>query len=88
MYRSTTLTLCLLLVSIGVDAANKEEGRLENAGVVLEEILGVPDSIPQELLDTAECIIVIPSMVKVALGFGGSYGRGAMVCRTGASLAP
>jgi len=86
MYRSTTLTLCLLLVSIGVDAANKEEGRLENAGVVLEEILGVPDSIPQELLDTAECIIVIPSMVKVALGFGGSYGRGAMVCRTGQSF--
>jgi SH3 domain-containing YSC84-like protein 1 len=46
-------------------------------------VLEVPDNIPQELLETAECVIVIPSMTKVAFGFGGSYGRGAMVCRSG-----
>jgi lipid-binding SYLF domain-containing protein len=49
----------------------------------MQEILAVPDNIPQELLEKAECVIVIPSMTKVAMGVGGSYGRGAMVCRTG-----
>jgi lipid-binding SYLF domain-containing protein len=86
MYRPVTLTLCLVLASTAVVAANKEEDRLEDAGVVLEEILAIPDSIPQELLDKAECVIVIPSMLKLALGFGGNYGRGAMVCRTGQSF--
>lgn len=64
-------------------AQNKEQGRLENCGVVMEEILDIPDNIPQELLKKAKCVIVIPSMMKVALGIGGSYGRGAMVCRSG-----
>jgi lipid-binding SYLF domain-containing protein len=62
---------------------NKEQSRLENCGVVMEEILNVPENIPQELLEKAECVIVIPSMIKVAVGVGGSYGRGAMVCRSG-----
>jgi SH3 domain-containing YSC84-like protein 1 len=83
MFRTAVVSLCLVLVSLSAGAANKEENRLENSGVVLTEILGVPDNIPQELLDKAECVIVIPSMVKVALGVGGNYGRGAMVCRTG-----
>jgi lipid-binding SYLF domain-containing protein len=64
-------------------AQNKEQSRLENCGVVMEEILNAPDNIPQELLEKAECVIVIPSMMKVAVGLGGSYGRGAMVCRSG-----
>jgi SH3 domain-containing YSC84-like protein 1 len=62
---------------------NKEQDRLQNCGIVMEEILAVPDNIPQDLLDKAECVIVIPSMLKVALGVGGSYGRGAMTCRSG-----
>ena len=65
---------------------NKEQSRLENCGVVLEEVLDVPDNIPQELLEKAECVIVIPSTMKVAVGVGGSYGRGAMVCRSGKSF--
>jgi lipid-binding SYLF domain-containing protein len=81
MSRSLTLTLCVLLASASLRA--DEKGRLENCGVVMQEILDIPDNIPQNLLDTAECVIVIPSMTKVALGFGGSYGKGAMVCRTG-----
>jgi len=64
-------------------AGLKEEGRLEDAGLVLEEILKVPDAIPQDLLDRAECVVVVPSVKKFALGFGGSYGRGVMVCRSG-----
>jgi len=62
---------------------SKEQDRLENAGAVLKEILDIPDDIPQDLLDKAECVIIIPSVVKVAFVIGGSYGRGAMTCRTG-----
>jgi lipid-binding SYLF domain-containing protein len=66
-----------------VYAANKEQKRLENCGVVMQEVINVPDNIPQELLEKAECVIVIPSVRKLAFGIGASYGRGAMVCRTG-----
>ena len=83
MFRYLSLALCFVLGSVALDAANKEQGRLENCGVVMQEILDLPDNIPQELLEKAECVIVIPSMTKVALGIGGSYGRGAMVCRSG-----
>jgi lipid-binding SYLF domain-containing protein len=72
-----------VLGSTALGAVNKEQGRLENCGVVMQEVLDIPDNIPQELLEKAECVIVIPSMTKVAVGFGGSYGRGAMACRTG-----
>src|SRR5712664_385315 len=61
----------------------KETDRLENAGTVLEEILNIPDNIPPDLLDKAECVVIFPSVVKFAIGIGGSYGRGAMVCRSG-----
>lgn len=59
------------------------EDRLENSGTVMDEILNIPDDIPQDLLDKAECVIVFPSVVKVAFVFGGSFGRGTMTCRTG-----
>jgi lipid-binding SYLF domain-containing protein len=49
----------------------------------MEEIMNTPENIPQEVLEKAECVIVFPSVLKLAVGFGGSYGRGAMVCRTG-----
>jgi SH3 domain-containing YSC84-like protein 1 len=73
------------IVALGAQEGepNKEQDRLQNCGIVMEEILAVPDNIPQDLLDKAECVIVIPSMLKVALGVGGSYGRGAMTCRSG-----
>jgi len=61
----------------------KEVERLQNATTVLKEILGMPESIPKDLLDRAECVIVFPSVKKVAVGVGGSYGRGAIVCRAG-----
>ena len=83
MLRYLSLAVIVVLSSAGLGAQNKEQDRLENAGVVMQEILDVPDNIPQELLDKAECAIVIPSMTKIAVGIGGSYGRGAMVCRSG-----
>ena len=83
-YHCLTLALCFIAGSATITAqTNKEQGRLENCGVVMQEVLDVPDNIPQDLLEKAECVIVIPSMTKVAIGVGGSYGRGAMVCRTG-----
>jgi lipid-binding SYLF domain-containing protein len=62
---------------------DKETDRLENAGMVMEEIMNIPDNIPQDLIDKAECVIVFPSVLKAAFIVGGSYGRGAMVCRSG-----
>ena len=61
----------------------KEAERLENCGTVMKEIMDIPDDIPQDLIDKAECIIVYPSVLKAAFIVGGSYGRGAMTCRTG-----
>jgi SH3 domain-containing YSC84-like protein 1 len=83
MLRYLSLALCFVLGSSALVAENKEQARLENCGVVMQEILDVPDNIPQELLGKAECVIVIPSMMTAAVGIGGSYGRGAMVCRSG-----
>jgi lipid-binding SYLF domain-containing protein len=61
----------------------KERERLENCGTVLQEIMDIPDNIPQDLIDKADCVIVYPSVVKAAFILGASYGRGAMTCRTG-----
>jgi len=61
----------------------KDADRLRNCGTVLKEILDVPDDIPQDLLDRADCVVVFPSVLKAAFIVGGSYGRGAMSCRKG-----
>jgi SH3 domain-containing YSC84-like protein 1 len=73
----------LFLAAFAFADAKKEEERVENSGKVIKEILNVPDNIPQDLLDKAKCIIVLPSVIKFAIGIGGSYGRGVMTCRTG-----
>jgi lipid-binding SYLF domain-containing protein len=74
-----------LLVALAVPAyaQKKEEERVDNAGKVMQEILKAPDSIPQGVLDKADCVVVLPSVVKLAVGIGGSYGRGVMTCRGG-----
>src|SRR5271157_4506853 len=61
----------------------KETERIQNAGTVMKEVLDIPDDIPQDMLDKARCVIVLPSVLKAAFIGGGSYGRGTMVCRTG-----
>ena len=61
----------------------KEVDRIKDSGEVLKEILNIPDDIPKDLLDRAECVIVLPSVKKLAIGIGGSFGRGVMVCRSG-----
>jgi lipid-binding SYLF domain-containing protein len=77
-----TIALVGLPLTTGL-ADTKEQERLENCGAVLEEIMNVPDDIPANLVDKAECVVVLPSVVKFAFVFGGSYGRGAMTCRSG-----
>jgi lipid-binding SYLF domain-containing protein len=64
-------------------ADSAEQERLENSAQVLEEILNIPDALPKELLNKAECVAVMPSVKKLAFGVGGSYGRGVLICRTG-----
>src|SRR5215472_8095120 len=75
--------LMALPLSANDKSDNKEDKRLENCGLVIKEIMDIPDNVPQDLIDKAECLIVYPSVVKGAFIVGGSYGRGAMVCRTG-----
>src|ERR1700737_2896588 len=65
------------------DKEKDELDRMENAGKVIQEILDIPDNIPQDVLDKARCVVVLPSVLKAAFVVGGSYGRGAMGCRTG-----
>jgi lipid-binding SYLF domain-containing protein len=73
----------LFAISSWADDKEKDEDRLKNAGTVLTEILNIPDDIPQDLLDKADCVVVFPSVLKAAFVVGASYGRGAMTCRRG-----
>jgi lipid-binding SYLF domain-containing protein len=72
----------LAIPSFGAEQT-REQKRLEACGQVLKEILDIPDGIPKDLLNKAECVIVIPSVLKFAIGIGGDFGRGAIICRTG-----
>src|SRR6267142_4180328 len=80
---NTKLVVLMLGLSVGLAAQGKEEDRLRACATVLKEIVSIPDDIPKDLLDKAECVMVFPGVKKVAMGVGGSYGRGAMTCRTG-----
>ena len=75
--------MALITVPASARDKDKEEKRLENSGRVLKEILNIPDDIPTDLLNKAECVAVFPSVLKFAIGVGGSYGRGVMTCRAG-----
>jgi len=77
------LLVCVLLAPAFAVDNEKEQERVKDSGEVLKEILNIPDDIPQDLLDKAECIVVLPSVKKAAFGIGASYGRGVMICRGG-----
>lgn len=86
-----SVALCMVAALVGLllpsvakaDDKSKDQDRLQNAGEVMKEILDIPDDIPQNLLDKADCVVVLPSVLKAAFIVGGSYGRGAMTCRSG-----
>jgi lipid-binding SYLF domain-containing protein len=77
------LLLCAFTLPAFAADDEKETDRVKEAGVVLKEILDIPEDVPQDLLDRANCVVVLPSVKKGAIGIGGSYGRGIMICRGG-----
>ena len=83
MRQTLSFVFLILMVAALTHAKSKEEKRLEKCAVVMGEILNVPDNIPKELLDKAECIAVMPSVKKLAFGFGGRFGAGVFICRKG-----
>ncbi|MBZ5655863.1 MAG: lipid-binding SYLF domain-containing protein [Acidobacteriia bacterium] len=85
MKKLLTAVVFLFVLSVTMAAADNEHenDRVKEAGEVMKEIINIPDDIPKDLMDRAECVIVLPSVKKVAIGIGGSYGRGVMTCRTG-----
>jgi len=84
MKKLMAMFLSLAVLGLPLGAQDKKEAdRLENCGTIIKEIMDIPDDIPQDLIDKAECIIIYPSVVKAAFVVGGSYGRGAMTCRSG-----
>jgi len=83
IFRYITALILTALLAASAFAASTEEQRVADAGEVLKEILNIPDDIPLDLLDKAECLVILPSVKKGAFGVGGSYGRGVMICRSG-----
>jgi lipid-binding SYLF domain-containing protein len=92
---SSTLPRCLLVLGAGFlllagmawSADDKDQSdinkRLDASAKVLNEIMATPDkAIPDKVMSDAKCVAVIPSMVKIAVGFGGSHGKGVATCRT------
>ena len=82
--KRTVVALSLMgLMVLPAFGQDKEADRVEAAGTVISEILNVPDDVPQSVIDKADCVVVLPSVLKAAFIFGGSYGRGVMTCRSG-----
>src|SRR6201998_3775991 len=74
------------VLALSAHAQSKEKGRVESAGTVMKEIMDIPDNIPQSVIDKADCVVVLPSVLKAAFVVGASYGRGVMTCRTGENM--
>jgi lipid-binding SYLF domain-containing protein len=87
MKKNLLIALVCAAVTIPAVAQNKIDDRLGQSALVLQQIIAKPDSIPQEFLDKAICVLVFPSVKKVGLGIGVTYGRGVLACRSGANFA-
>ena len=82
--KRTILGIALLaILALPAMSQEKEAERVEKAGTIMKEIMDIPDDIPQDVIDKADCVVVLPSVLKLAFGIGGSYGRGVMTCRSG-----
>src|SRR5271154_2810446 len=86
MYRKMLVIAACLAMASPLFAQNKEDDRLQNSATALQEILGGDNGLPKHILDQADCVLIFPSVKKVAIGIGGSYGRGALVCRKGPNM--
>lgn len=83
VFCATLLVAPLVMAGPRAKDDKDDTNRIENSGKVLGEILDAPESVPEDLLNKARCVVVLPSVVKAAFVAGGTYGRGVMVCRTG-----
>jgi lipid-binding SYLF domain-containing protein len=83
--RLVTLALCLAVAS-PLFAQKKQDERLANSATAMQVILSGDSGLPKNILDHADCVVIFPSVKKVAIGIGGSYGRGVLVCRNGAKM--
>ena len=83
-----TLYVLALIAALAIPAhaQSNEQDRVENAGNVIKEIMDIPDDIPQNVIDKADCVVVLPSVLKAAFIVGASYGRGVMTCRSGDNM--
>ncbi|HVQ28600.1 MAG TPA: lipid-binding SYLF domain-containing protein [Vicinamibacteria bacterium] len=84
MMKNTSVSLLVLLTGLAAAASateDKSPRRLAACTEVLQEVLGIPENVPRDLLDRAYCVGIVPSVKKFALGVGGRYGKGAVVCR-------
>jgi len=88
MNRIRFVLACMLaaVLALSAHAQSKEQDRLENSGRVVKEIMDIPDNIPESVIDKADCVVVLPSVLKGAFVVGASYGRGVMTCRTGENM--
>jgi lipid-binding SYLF domain-containing protein len=86
MKKLCALLALVSLLSVGAQAQKRERERLRRSGEVLKEVLNVPEDLPKYWLNRAECVVVFPSVVKLAFIVGASYGRGVMTCRSGANF--
>jgi lipid-binding SYLF domain-containing protein len=75
-----------LTVAFPLFGQKKEDERLTNSAAVLREILGQNEGLPKSIVDKADCVLIFPSVKKIAIGIGGSYGRGVLVCRKGSTM--
>jgi SH3 domain-containing YSC84-like protein 1 len=86
MHRTLAALILVFALALPVPASDKECDRVNNAGQVTKEIMDIPDNIPQGVIDKADCVVVLPSVMKAAFVVGGSYGRGVMTCRSGGNF--
>jgi lipid-binding SYLF domain-containing protein len=86
MKKTALAALVSVAITLPTLAQNKIDDRLGNSSEVLKQILSKPDEIPPALLNKSRCVLVFPSVKKIAVGIGGTYGRGVIACRTGANM--
>ena len=86
MKKTAIVALAGIAMVLPSFAQNKIDNRLGDSAEVLQQILAKPDEIPQQLLNRARCVLVFPSVKKVAVGVGGTYGRGVILCRSGQDM--
>src|SRR5579863_8112496 len=80
------LSMCFLFIGVSWSADDKDQSdiakRIDASAKVLDEIMSVKDkAIPDKVMQKSKCIAVVPSMVKIAVGFGGNHGKGVATCR-------